>query len=82
MNRSELSIVIILRVIGICGLFAIPAIFLPYSWMNAIHESMGHRPVETPGRLDIGGCQRNVNPALRCELNVRILHGLAPFLLK
>jgi len=41
MNRSELSIVIILRVIGVCGLFAIPAIFLPYSWMNAIHEYMG-----------------------------------------
>ncbi|MCH7687985.1 MAG: hypothetical protein IH899_15115 [Planctomycetes bacterium] len=41
MNRSELSIVIILRVIGVTGLFAIPAIFLPYSWMNAIHEYMG-----------------------------------------
>ena len=41
MNRSELSIMIILRVIGVCGLFAIPAIFLPYSWMNAIHEYMG-----------------------------------------
>ena len=41
MNRSELAIVIILRVIGITGLFAIPAIFLPYSWMNAIHEYMG-----------------------------------------
>ena len=41
MNRSELAIVIILRVIGITGLFAIPAIFLPYSWMNAIHDYMG-----------------------------------------
>ena len=41
MKRSEFSIVIILRVIGVTGLFAIPAIFLPYSWMNAIHESMG-----------------------------------------
>jgi len=41
MNKSELSIVIILRVIGVSGLFAIPAIFLPYSWMNAIHDYMG-----------------------------------------
>ncbi len=41
MNKSELAIVIILRVVGICGLFAIPAIFLPYSWMNAIHDYLG-----------------------------------------
>ena len=41
MNRSELAIVIILRVIGVCGLFAIPAIFLQFSWMNAIHDFMG-----------------------------------------
>jgi hypothetical protein len=41
MNRSELGIVIILRVIGVCGLLAIPAIVLPYSWMNAIHDIVG-----------------------------------------
>lgn len=41
MNKSERAIVIILRVIGVSGLFAIPAIFLPYSWMNAIHEYLG-----------------------------------------
>ncbi len=41
MTEPELAIVIILRVIGITGLFAIPAIFLPYSWMNAIHDFMG-----------------------------------------
>ncbi len=41
MTKSELAIAVILRVIGITGLFAIPAIFLPYSWMNAIHEYMG-----------------------------------------
>jgi hypothetical protein len=40
-NRSELAIVIIMRVIGVSGLFAIPAIFLPYSWMNAIHDYVG-----------------------------------------
>ncbi len=40
-NKSELVIVIIMRVIGVSGLFAIPAVFIPYSWMNAIHELMG-----------------------------------------
>ncbi|TWU42388.1 hypothetical protein [Novipirellula artificiosorum] len=41
MNRSERAIVITMRLIAGCGLFAIPAIFFPYSWMNAIHEFMG-----------------------------------------
>ncbi len=41
MNRSERAIVIMLRVIGVSGLFAIPAIFLPHSCMNAIHEYLG-----------------------------------------
>ena len=41
MTKPERAIVIILRLIGGCGLFAIPAIFLPYSWMNAIHEYVG-----------------------------------------
>ena len=41
MKRSEYAIVIILRVLGICALGAIPAIFLPYTWMNAIHRFLG-----------------------------------------
>lgn len=41
MTKPELAIVIILRIVGVSGLFAIPAIFLPYSWMNAIHEYVG-----------------------------------------
>jgi hypothetical protein len=41
MNKSEIAIVVILRVIGVSGLFAIPAIFLPFSWMDAIHNFMG-----------------------------------------
>ncbi len=41
MNKHERVIVILLRIIGISGLFAIPAIFLPYSWMNATHEFLG-----------------------------------------
>ncbi len=41
MNRAELAIVIILRAVGISGLFAIPAIFLPFTWMSFIHELLG-----------------------------------------
>jgi hypothetical protein len=41
MTRSELATVIILRVIGVSGLFAIPTIFLPYLWMNAINDYVG-----------------------------------------
>lgn len=41
MKGAEVAIVIILRVLGGFALGAIPAIFLPYSWMNAIHDFMG-----------------------------------------
>ena len=41
MKRAEVAIVVILRVLGGFALGAIPAIFLPYSWMNAIHDFMG-----------------------------------------
>ena len=41
MNRSELAITIILRVLGCAAVCAIPAIFMPYSWMNAIHGWLG-----------------------------------------
>ena len=41
LNKSELAIVIIFRLIGISGLFAIPFIFVPFDLMNDIHESMG-----------------------------------------
>ncbi|MDA7978445.1 MAG: hypothetical protein MPJ50_06715 [Pirellulales bacterium] len=41
MSKAERAIVIILRVIGIAGLFATPAIFLPFSWMDAIHGWLG-----------------------------------------
>ena len=32
---------VILRIVGMVALLAIPAIFFPYSWMNAIHERLG-----------------------------------------
>lgn len=41
MNCAELSIIVIMRVMAITGLLAIPAIFMPYSWMNACHQMMG-----------------------------------------
>ena len=41
MKRSEFAIVVILRVLGGFALAAIPAIFFPYSWMNAIHGFLG-----------------------------------------
>jgi hypothetical protein len=40
-TRSELAIVIILRIMGVSALLAVFAVFFPYSWMNACHEFMG-----------------------------------------
>ena len=45
MNKSELANVIILRLIGVSGLFAIPAIFFPIAWMAAIHDYVGLGPM-------------------------------------
>jgi hypothetical protein len=41
LNRAEQILTITLRIIGVAALCAIPAIFLPYSWMNVIHQSAG-----------------------------------------
>ncbi len=41
MQKAERAITVILRLLGISALFAIPAIFFPYSWMNAIHGYLG-----------------------------------------
>ena len=40
-NKAEFTIVVLLRIVGIGGLLAIPAIFLPFGWMNSIHEFLG-----------------------------------------
>ncbi len=50
MKQSEWAIAVILRIIGYAALCAIPAIFFPYNWMNAIHDTMGlgqlpHTPI-------------------------------------
>ncbi len=41
MNRSEFAIIIILRTLGVGGLLAIPAILLPFEWMDSIHRYLG-----------------------------------------
>ena len=41
MNKAEFAIVVILRTLGIGGLLAIPAVLLPFEWMNEIHQYMG-----------------------------------------
>ncbi len=41
MTNPERTIAILLRLLGVSALFAIPAIFLPYSWMNAMHGYLG-----------------------------------------
>jgi len=40
-NKSELTILVFMRIMGIGGMLAVPAIFFPYSWMNSIHQFMG-----------------------------------------
>ncbi len=41
MKRSEQAIALILYWLGGAALCAIPAVFFPYSWMNAIHGYFG-----------------------------------------
>lgn len=41
MKRIDLAIIVVLRLLGIAALFAIPAIFMPYSWMNVVHGYLG-----------------------------------------
>ncbi len=41
MTRREKVLVLLLRVLGISGLFALVAVFTPFSWMVAIHHWLG-----------------------------------------
>ena len=41
MTKSERILKIFLRLVGSAALFAIVAVFMPYSWMNAIHSRLG-----------------------------------------
>ena len=40
-NKAELAVTVLMRIMGVGGLLAVPAIFLQYSWMKSIHEFMG-----------------------------------------
>ena len=48
MKKQNQVLRLFLRIIGTAGLFAIIAVFMPYSWMNAIHKwlGMGELPAE------------------------------------
>ena len=48
MTKQELLFKLFLRIIGTAALLALFAVFLPYSWMNAIHQwlGMGELPSE------------------------------------
>jgi hypothetical protein len=40
-TNAERILIGVLRFIGIAALCAVPAIFFPYEWMNAIHRHLG-----------------------------------------
>ena len=48
MTKEERFFRLFLRIIGTTALFAIIAVIMPYSWMNAIHQwlGMGELPAE------------------------------------
>jgi hypothetical protein len=41
MTKQDIFFRLLLRVIGTAALFAVIAVVMPYSWMNAIHEWLG-----------------------------------------
>jgi len=41
MAKQENALRLVLRILGSGGLLAIPFVFLPYSWMNAVHQGLG-----------------------------------------
>jgi hypothetical protein len=48
MTKQERLLKLFLRVIGTVALFAVVAVVMPYSWMNAVHQwlGMGQLPSE------------------------------------
>ena len=48
MKKQNHLLRLLLRIIGTAGLFAVVAVVMPYSWMNAIHKwlGMGELPAE------------------------------------
>ena len=41
MAKQEKLLRLVLRTLGSGGLLAIPFVFLPHSWMNAVHQGLG-----------------------------------------
>ena len=41
MTKQERLFKLVLRIIGTAALFALFAVVMPYSWMNAIHQRLG-----------------------------------------
>ena len=41
MKKQNQLLRLLLRIVGTAGLFAIIAVVMPYSWMNAIHKWLG-----------------------------------------
>lgn len=41
MKKTELALIVILRFVGVTGLFALPFVFLPFAWLQDIHRLLG-----------------------------------------
>src|SRR5262249_40364885 len=41
MTKSDKALVILLRFVGVTALFALVAVFMPFSWMVATHRWLG-----------------------------------------
>jgi hypothetical protein len=41
MSNEERLFRLLLRIVGSAALLAIPFVFVPYAWMNAIHDGLG-----------------------------------------
>ncbi len=41
MTTPERSLRLVLRIVAAAALLALPCIFLPYAWMNAVHRALG-----------------------------------------
>ena len=59
MTRLERVLVVFLRVVGTMTLLALPFVFVPYSWMNAIHAWMGMG--ELPSEPIVGYLARSLS---------------------
>jgi hypothetical protein len=47
MTKADKVLVIFLRIVGVSGLFALVAVFMPFSWMAATHNWLGLEEMPT-----------------------------------